>query len=159
MEYMGPTSHNIMKIKLLYFLFILTIIGLSCEDSKFPDEQFSVQDIKYGTCKPATKSVLNEYILLSVKDEYYIDFNHINSYFNCSPGQIIIKATLVGNNIQINEYETDPSANCICPYDLEFRIGPLQYDTYVLTLKKGGFEILVEEFVFKSDLNKRIDIT
>ena len=72
---------------------------------------------------------------------------------------IIIEATLVGNNIQINEYETDHSANCICPYDLEFKIGPLRYDTYVLTLKKGGFEILVEEFVFKSDLNKRIDIT
>ena len=148
-----------MKIKLLYFLFILTIIGLSCEDSKFPDEQFSVQDIKYGTCKPEMKSVLNEYVLLSVKDEYYISFDHINSYFNCSPGQIIIEATLDGNSIQINEYETDHSANCICPYDLEFIIGPLRYDTYILTVKRGGLEILVEEFVFKSNLNKRIDIT
>ena len=68
---MGPANHNIMKIKLLCFLFILTIIGLSCEDSKLPDKQFSV----------------------------------------------------------------------------------------ILTLKRGGLEILVEEFVFKSNLNIRIDIT
>ena len=76
---MGPTSHNIVKIKLLYFLFILTIIGLSCENSKFPDGQFFVQDVKYGTCKPATKSELNEYWIEDNSSK--TDRNSFNEYF------------------------------------------------------------------------------
>ncbi len=104
------------------------------------------------------KSTTEEYLILTSSEDFYLDIKHVNSWFNCSPGQIIVDASLEGNNISINEYSTDNSANCVCPYDLSYMLGPLQYRTYNLIVKREGFEVLNVEIEFKKNLDMRLDI-
>lgn len=133
-------------------------LSISCENSEFPDDQFSIKEIEYGTCKPTTKSTIEEYMLLSVNDNYFLKVEHINAMFNCSPGQIIVIASVKGNEVIINEYETEGNANCICPYDLDYVIGPLRYETYNLVLQRDGLEVYRGAINFKSNLDIKIDI-
>ena len=146
---MKPTSHNIMKTKFLFIVLFIVAISTSCENNEFPDDQFSIKEIEYGTCKPTTKSTIEEYMLLSVNDNYFLKVEHINAMFNCSPGQIIVIATVERNEIIINEYETEGNMFCICPYDLNYVIGPLRYDTYNLVLQRDGLEVFREVINFK----------
>ena len=146
-----------MKPKHLTIVMIFLTTCLSCDKSEFPSQDFSVDEINYGDCKPITKSVLDEYLELTTINDYYLAISHINAMFNCAPGQIIVDATLEDNIISINEYSTENSANCICPYDLSFSIGPLQYETYILSVKHN-YEILNVEIDFNKNTDLRIDI-
>jgi hypothetical protein len=147
-----------MKSKYLIIALALLATCLSCDKSEFPAKDFSVDDINYGECKPMTKSVLEQYLLLSTTEDFYLSINHINAMFNCVPGQIIVDATLEENIITINEYSTENSANCICPYDLSFKIGPIKYDTYILSMNQANYEVLNVEIEFNDNTDLRIDI-
>jgi hypothetical protein len=147
-----------MKPKHLTIVLIFLATCFSCDKSEFPSKNFSVDEIYYGDCKTVTKSVLNEYLELTTINNYYLAISHINAMFNCVPGQIIVDAILEDNIISINEYSTENSADCICPYDLSFSIGPLQYDTYKLSVKQANYEILNVEIDFNKNTDLKIDI-
>jgi hypothetical protein len=147
-----------MRANFLSVIFILFLANTSCDNTDFPSDEFSAQEINYGDCKPVKKSTTEEYLILTSSEDFYLEIKHVNSWFNCSPGQIMVDASFEGNNISINEYSTDNSANCICPYDLSFMLGPLQYRTYNLIVKRGDFEIVNVEIEFKKNLDVRIEI-
>lgn len=133
-------------------------MGVSCEGTDYPEDEFSVSDVLYGSCKPVMKSDIEEYLLLKVKDNYYLDIEHINAWFNCEPGEIIVDASIEEATITINEYSTENLVNCICPYDLNYLIGPLYYGTYQLNLNKGGLNILSKEISFDAILDREINL-
>ena len=147
-----------MRVNYLSIIFILFLANTSCDNTDFPSDEFSAQEINYGDCKPVKKSTTEEYIELTSSENFYLDIKHVNSWFNCSPGQIVVDASLEGITISINEYSTDNSANCICPYDLSFSLGPLRYETYNFIVKSGGWEILNVEIEFNKNLDVRLDI-
>jgi hypothetical protein len=140
-------------------IFIMLLANASCEKEDCPSEEFSVQEISYGACKSFKNSGIDEYLDLSSNTEFYLELEHVNSWFNCSPGQIIVDAIIENNRITVNEYCTDPSANCICPYDLNFTLGPLAYKNYRLVVKREGHEVLNEPFKFYKNLDLRLSIT
>ena len=147
-----------MKISSILTVLVLFSLCLSCDNDEFPDDPFSIKGTTYGSCKPITKSVIEEYLLVSVTDNYFLEVKHINALFNCAPGEIIVEGTCDGVNIFLNEYETEGYADCICPYDISFTIGPMNYGIYTFILQRGGFEVFRDQLVFNSETDKRIDI-
>jgi hypothetical protein len=57
------------------------------------------------------------------------------------------------DTIVINETEERGIANCTCPYDFNFRIGPMDYGTYNFILKKGGLLYIRFSIDFNSKTN------
>ena len=75
-------------------------------------------------------------ITISVR---FLQINHIDVLFNCEPGKLLVDAGLSNDTIVVSENEQSSLANCICPYDLSYRIGPLHYDQYVITIQRDGY--------------------
>jgi len=147
-----------MRIKALSILIVLLATLQSCDEIRYPDDEFSVSNLSYGDCKPDDKSENNEYLLLWVANDYFLNIDHINAIFNCEPGEIIVRARVEGKDIIIDEYSTQNLANCICPYDLKFNIGPIPYDTYNLIIMNSGMEIFNTEIDFDTNLNIKLNI-
>lgn len=147
------------NLKTNFILISLFLFCGSCDKTEFPDDKFSVKDTKYGECKPDTKAFAEEYLLLSAQENYWLNIDHINAIFNCEPGEIIVEASLEGDTITINQFETQSFVNCICPYDISFTVGPIPYQTYTLVLQRAGFERVRTKFTFSSGFEGRIDIT
>ena len=62
-------------------------------------------------------------------------------------------AEIVGNDIHVVEIENNPGANCICPYDLGCKIGPLtEGEEYTLHLHKG-YDNLSFKFIYDKSMS------
>lgn len=122
-----------------YIFSIVFILFLNCCEKENSHIPLSVDQITYGDCKPETKKSGNsEYIEYKTVDADYLQINHVNAWFNCEPGKIFVSAELINDTIVVNEYEETALANCICPYDLSYRIGPMNYDQYIFRIQRGG---------------------
>ena len=130
-----------MKTYFIYpFILVLTMVITSCK-KEFPDDPLAIKDLSVSDCKgkvDLVKSLDQEYITIKTIDDYYLLFNHINSIFNCDPGQITVSIEISSNTITIKEDESKAGLRCICPYDITFKLGPLQYGTYTVVFQKGG---------------------
>jgi len=58
--------------------------------------------------------------------------NHINAGFNCYPGEITADIVFNGNIITITEMERDNTADCICLYDVDYRLENLSPGLYTI---------------------------
>ena len=83
---------------------------------------------------------------------------HVNSIFNCEPGQLSVDIKIQNDTIVINEAEESALANCICPYDFNFRIGPMDYGIYNFILKKDGLLYIRFSINFKSKTDTNFTI-
>ena len=130
-------------------ILFVSIFITSCE--KIDNQKLRVDNITYGTCKPGLKSlVANEKIEYRTVDINYLEVNHINAMFNCEPGRLLVDVEFNNDTIFVNESEEQSLVNCICPYDLSYRIGPLEYGTYQFVLKIMSFEHATFELEFNS---------
>lgn len=127
-----------MKTKAFFsFLLILTFVVSSCK-KELSNCTVVVNDLSYGDCKTkgSTTTIFDpEYITLKTIDSDYILCEHINTIFNCDPGEIAVSVQMLGDTIIIDENEIKAAADCICPYDLTFKIGSLQYGVYPIKWK------------------------
>lgn len=122
-----------------YLIGIIFFFLVTCCEKETSHKMLSVGQITYGDCKPATKkSRDSEYIEYKTVDVDYLQINHVNAWFNCEPGNIFVSAELINNTIAVDEYEETALANCICPYDFSYQIGPLNYGKYVFRILRGG---------------------
>jgi hypothetical protein len=137
-------------------IFLLTFTFAGCK-KEFPNNPFTIDNITVSDCKSIgenKKGGSPMYISLKTVDNYYLQFDHINSWFNCEPGQISISVEINSNDIIIDENESSSLADCICPYDIGCRIGPLQYGSYSIKFQKGG--LTFKEYLL--DFNKKTDV-
>jgi len=117
---------------------------LTCCEKENSPKLPSVGKITYGDCKPITKkSGESEYLEYKTVDTDYLQINHINAWFNCEPGEIFVTAELINGAIVVDAYEETALANCICPYDLSYRIGPLNYGRYIIRILRGDIEFSI----------------
>jgi hypothetical protein len=137
-----------------YLFSIVFIFLVTCCEKETPHKVLSVGQITYGDCKPATKkSGDSEYIEYETVDGVYLQMNHVNAWFNCEPGKIFVSAELNNDIIAVDEYEETALANCICAYDLSYRIGPLNYGKYLFKILRGGCIYAEFSINFNSDAN------
>ena len=128
---------------------------------ELPNNTLSLKDLNVSDCKTKSgspKGVDSEYITIKTVDAYYLHINHINAMFNCEPGQITVTINCVSNSVSMNENESSHLANCICPYDIDFKLGPLKYGTYNLIFKKGGLTFKEYTLDFKNSTDIKIDL-
>jgi len=150
-----------MKNKVIYPIFFLLFLSFTSCNKEFPKDPLSIKDLSVSDCK--TKGVSfggidPEYITLKTVDDYYLLVNHINAMFNCQPGQITVAVSFSSNEITMDENESSSLADCICPYDIDFKIGPLQYGTYILKFKRAGFLFKEYTLHFKKSTDIKIDL-
>lgn len=142
------------------FLLILIFAFTSCK-KEFPDNPLTIDNLSVSDCKSIGLNKGDNspmYITLKTVDDYYIQFTHVNSWFNCEPGQITVSFEMSSDSISLDENESSHLANCICPYDISCRLGPLQYGTYSIKFQKGGITFKEFTFDFKKSTDIQIDL-
>ena len=78
--------------------------------------------------------------------------------FNCSPGEITVSLSYSPGSVVIDENESQAGERCICPYDLQFTLGPLEHGTYKIEFQKAGVAFMDYTVNFTSSTDIRIDI-
>ena len=149
-------------IKFTIYFIVMALTGTitSC-GKEFPNVSFNSKDLVISDCKTKgeiTKGFDSEYITLKTIDEYSLLFNHINSIFNCDPGQITLSINKSDNTITIEENELIKGMHCLCPYDIKCAIGPLHYGQYSILFKKAGITFKEYSLDFNKSTNIRIDL-
>jgi hypothetical protein len=142
------------------FLMIFFLAATSCK-KEFPDNPLTIDNLTVSDCKSVglnKGSTSPMYITLKTVNDYYIQYDHINSWFNCEPGQITVSFEMSSDSITLDENESSSAANCICPFDVSCRIGPLQYGTYTIKCKKGGIAFKELTIDFKKSMNIQVDL-
>ena len=147
--------------KVIYPIYLLLIVSITSCNKEFPNDPLSIKDLSVSNCKTkggSSKGIDPEYITLKTVDDYYLLINHINAMFNCEPGQITVTINVSSDEISMDENESSSLANCICPYDIDFKLGPLQYGTYILKFKRAGFTFNEYTLDFKRSTDIKIDL-
>jgi len=150
-----------MKNKIICSLVLIIIAGMTSCKKEFPDDPLAINDIIISDCKTLGESsneIDSGYITLKTIDDYFLLVNHINAMFNCEPGQISVTIYVSLNEISMDENESSSLANCICPYDIDFKLGPLQYGNYILKFKRGGLIFKEYSLDFKKSTDIRISL-
>ena len=75
--------------------------------------------------------------------------------FNCSPDKLITDVAINGFTIEINENKEGYGANCLCLYDLNYKIGPIAHGKHTVILNKMG----AEYYRFSIDYTTSVDTT
>ncbi len=147
--------------KLIFFsavaLWLVAATSCSKEEVKF-DGHISVADLSHSDCKHNTqKSAEKEYLKLKANGQY-LEIEHINSEFNCCPGKIFVDSKISNDTIFIDENETEHICDCICKYDLTYKLGILGYRKYHIILKKMNWTVAKFDLDFNSSTNEMIYI-
>ncbi len=138
------------KLKLLtIFLFLLpfcaAIMGGGCEKEEdklqpLKDKVLTIVEMNSNGCKESLKSnEIEQYIELKAEGEDQLRFIFINATINCA-GLDTAFAYIQDAILKVSFLE-DPSANCICNYDLECVIDSMEkrrynVEVYVVPLRK-----------------------
>jgi hypothetical protein len=148
-----------MKRNLLFILYLLVFFlcipsFISCEnEQESATGPINVSDIKHSSCK-TFKSLVSEKqdcIEYQTVNDNYLKINRINVAFNCCIDDVDIKTTVDQERvITITETEISPACNCLCLYDLEYTIGPLEYGMYTLRIIEGYADAMTVVFRFSA---------
>ncbi len=141
-------------------LVVPLLMGIvSCDDEEQGEKEHvvftGVRGLSHTDCKTTTKSLLaKEYLELEEQGKY-LTIKHINAMFNCCPKEFLVTSRVSNDTIFINENEKEAICDCICPYDLSYKIGALNYGNYHVILSQMDSNTILLEF----DLNFKLGMT
>ncbi|NDV81089.1 hypothetical protein [Bacteroides sp. 51] len=154
-----------MKKSIYALLFIhLIVFVISCDKAEDSDmasapqgsEMTTVGNTTHGECKSLYTRTISELVQLKTTNNGLLNIKHIDAILNCAAGKITFDCNAGNGIIYITEKEESTSANCTCPYDLEYTVKLPGYGKYKLII--NGYEF--GEFDFKANtditLNKRL---
>lgn len=154
-----------MYYSLIAALLLAAAAGTGCkrELATAGNSLAAVQNFSHSDCKPraatsaprAAAAEAGEYIRFQAAGARHLAVQHVNAMFNCCPGELLANVAIRGDTITINHSETQHSCNCICPYDLQYTLGPLEHGSYHVVLKV--MDILNAEFDLV--LDEQTDVT
>ncbi len=141
-------------LRLASFILATTLLFSNCR--KNVNNFFEVKGFIHSDCKNnSQKTSLEESIKIKTLNDNTIQINHKNAVFNCCPGKLSAEGIIKNDTIIINERETEHSCNCICPYDLDYTIGKLEYGIYTIKLQIMD----ADYFQFKLNFHSNTDTT
>ncbi|MBR5393388.1 MAG: hypothetical protein IK148_11125 [Prevotella sp.] len=168
-----------MMKKYMFLWGVFALLGLVACSDETPEEQpermFALTNLNYSGCKSYVESRSigdNEYFELKGTQAGNLLVKHANAVFNCASDKFEAKASIEGKTITVTELDVIKDGvmvKCICPYDLDYEIGPLKEgETYSMTvvstydlgtdnpnLTPNGYETTFS-FVYSSTLSKTI---
>lgn len=137
---------------------VMLLYGCSKENS------IGITDFTVTGCKNNQKSLKTdsisddkEMIELKALKNGYLSFKQINTYFNCE-ARVTADASLQDTIITVSETEPIPSSNCLCPYDLSFKLGPLSEGTYYCIITRGKAEYTHFTINYHADLDTTFEV-
>ena len=144
--------------KVLYLISVIaatTMFVTGCNENEDKNEKATLQAFAKTGCKSSSGATRNggdgilfpEAIRYEATADGCLLVNHVNAMFSCE-AQITVSVLVEGNEIRILEDFTDSGLNCICPYDLTMKIGPLKNGTYKLKLYIQNFQNEHTSFTF-----------
>lgn len=137
---------------------LIMVLFASCEKEESSVQEFSLSSFSFSECKHEKGASIytNESVEYRYEKGDLLYFTHQNVIFNCcqSENNLTVITSLVGDSIIINEFEKVPgNCKCICPYDMECRVGPLKEKQYWIIVKTGE----IESFRFPIYFDKELD--
>ncbi|SLM29162.1 exported hypothetical protein [Desulfamplus magnetovallimortis] len=104
--------------------------------------------VAYSTCKTLEQSDSEQTPNnMECIDYTYNDntlyLKHVNAAFNCCPEELSANITIDGSDINITENEIDGLCDCLCLYDMDYRINGLLPGEYNIHIK-GSYEEMIE---------------
>ncbi len=150
-------------ISMILVLLSVAIVGCDDKEDKSNEKVVftGVKDLSHTDCKATTKGISGEKEYLKLEAEgKYLAVKHINAVFNCCPGELFVTSKVRNDTIFINETEKEAGCKCICPYDLNYKVGALDYGKYHVILSHiKSNSILVEfDINFNSETTEIVDI-
>ncbi len=147
-------KRNILFIRYLLVLFLCVPYFISCENEQEPDTgPLTVSGIKHTGCKTfkSLVSAKQDCIEYQTINDHYLKINRLNVVFNCCIDDVDIKTTVDQERvITITETDINPACNCLCLYDIEYIIGPLEYGTYLLRIIEEYADTMTVKFEFSA---------
>ncbi len=159
--------------KLLLFgviaLFLSVMGGCEKEQKKTVKrkEKLEIKNFSHTDCKKSAYYIeksnqrsREEYLELKA-DRKYLRVRHIDALLNCCPEEIIATSKISNDTLYIREKEKSPhGCDCACLYDLDYKIGKLDYTKYyvVLTMRRSKEPYLEFELDFNENYNNTIYI-
>ena len=122
------------------FLFIVIAGFWSCKTGTGETAEMAVTFLGYDGCKLVPDSELDNLRQTRMREclEYTYDgrgtllLKHVNSGFNCCPGELTADVTVEVNRIRIVEREQEAGCHCLCLYDLDYRVENVLAGGYVV---------------------------
>ncbi len=154
------------KVTLSFILIsmIALVVVSSCDKSsdserlhQFRDE-YQNDGLHYSGCKGSgLKSISagDTCVVLQTAEANYLKVKHFDAVFNCAFDSLKIDFTVDANEIYVKESHINPNMFCTCTYDIEYKIGPLEYGTYTINIldeSTGQNEVTVD-FEFTENTN------
>ena len=123
----------------------LTITGQLVNNSTCKDDLKSTSDI----IKTPDSLSCVEYSFDKKKNQ--LSIKHINAGFNCCPDSLYCKVDLIGDIIQIQEFEKAAQCDCNCLYDLDIEINGVVLKNYQVKFIEPYLADQIK-LIFKIDL-------
>lgn len=145
--------------KIVNLMLTLCIINiLSCEKNT---NDSIIKEFAYSSCKGNLKeSGETESIHLKTLANNQLLIEHINAYFNCEPGKITVKGEIIdAYKINIYEDEEQNIADCICRYDLNYKIVGITYGENNITFFLNGLEKSVFNITISSQTDTVLQVS
>ena len=145
-----------------YFLMGMLILPLVFGCSK--ESNSLLKEFSYSDCKNNQKSLnvnqsSDDKELIKITSENgLLKIKHINVYFNCEPGKIFATATVHDTVVTITEAEQKHYADCICPYDLSMKVGPLNFQHYYFVITRGDAEYTHFSLDYHADIDTTFEV-
>ena len=128
-------KENIFKTK-TYSTTICLLLAVFLFTACKKEEEPEITDIKISECKFFFDYIdaLNEDIKFEYKDgNLYIVHENVSA--SCGASHADISFTIENNTIIITEKVEDTGADCICPIDISYVVGPIERGEYTLIIK------------------------
>jgi hypothetical protein len=132
-------GHYLMKtfIKLCTISILFAAIISACETIA-PQTDFSGKLISHTDCKSGELSVVESVTtdtLSCIEYEFESEDNslhlkHVNSGFNCCPGELYTAIKLQNDTIIVEESEREPGCKCNCLFDIEMELKGVNAQVY-----------------------------
>ena len=128
------------------YLFVLCLVAIYSSSFAVDTRKLYLEDIdvvvpfkiKHSDCKSAKslESGSQDCVEYQVINNNYLKIKRINIAFNCCiDGVLVLIKDTEENEIIIHENEIiSTPCNCICLYDIEYTLGPLDFGTYTFNI-------------------------
>jgi hypothetical protein len=144
MKKIKSTNFQMQTVTFFVLTFLACVVFPSCEntsnDSDTPQNREVWQEggLFYSGCKGSalekSASEKEACVILQTIDSNYLSIQHFNAVFNCVFDSLTIDYNVNGGVINVKESHVNPNAYCTCKYDIEYKIGPLEYGTYNINI-------------------------
>jgi hypothetical protein len=147
------------KIALLLIPIVIFLTGCDEENNSNPEQSITGNVISQSDCKNF-KSTFTENDQSCIQYYYNessktLHLTHINTGFNCCPGNISCSVSIADQTVTITEKEEAAMCNCNCLFDINIEVYEVKKADYVIKIVEPYIGDQ-EKLEFEIDLNDNI---